>query len=84
MVYSKDMKIKHPRTVKDFKGKVALEELQRAHWIIMVLALALAFLVVVAVVQPLRFDAVLGTVAVILLILVAAVSASIALYINKK
>lgn len=83
-MYSSDMKIKHPRTVKDFKGKVALEELRRAHWIIVILALALAFLIMVTIMQPLEFDIFLGSVAAGLLLLVAAVSAAIALRITVK
>jgi len=83
-VYSKGMKTKHPRTVKDFKGKVALEELRRAHWIIVILALALAFLIIVTILQPLEFDIVLGSIAAGLLLLVAAVSAAIALRITVK
>lgn len=78
------MKTKHLKTVKDFKGNVALDELRRAHWIIAVLALSLAFLIVLSIVQPLVFDMTLGFIAVGLLLLVAAISAGIALKIRTK
>ena len=75
--------IRHLRNKKDFKGKVALEELQRAHWIIVILAMALSFVLILEMFNAFQLDIVLGSIATTLLILVAAVSASIAIYLRS-
>lgn len=66
------------RTTKDFKGKVALVELKRAHFIIALLATALAFVIVASTYYPIKLDHLLTAVAAALLIIVAAMSLSIA------
>ncbi len=65
-------------TTKDFKGKVALKELKRAHFIISLLAIALAFLLVASTYYPIQLHHLLTAVAAALLIIVAAISLSIA------
>lgn len=78
--YSSGMsKSTYPRKVTDIKGKTAVNELRRAHWIIVVLALALAFIVTVGAGQEISFDGWLATVADVLLVLVALVSLATAL-----
>lgn len=63
-----------PRKAKDIKGAVAIAELRRAHLIIIVLAIALAVMIGFVSAYELQFDAMLATVAIILLFFVAAVS----------
>lgn len=72
------------RTTKEFTGKVAIEELQRAHVIIVLLSVSLAVLLGASVMQPLQFDTVLVSVAVVLLSIVAIVSFIIAIVLNRK
>lgn len=79
------MKLKLFYNHKDFKkGKVAVAELKRAHLIIALLAVSLAFLIVVSSVYPIQLDELLAGVAAALLIIVAAVSLCIALMLPKK
>ena len=63
-----------PRNVKDIKGKVAISELRRAHWIIVVLALALTLVITVDASQAVTFNGYLAGVADALLVVVAIVS----------
>ncbi len=74
-----------PRKVKDIKGAVAISELRRAHAIIVLLSLALAFLVVASSQYPLQLDGTLGALAVVLLVIVCGSSAAtvLALKYNK-
>jgi ABC-type protease/lipase transport system fused ATPase/permease subunit len=84
MVYSDTMKKKLFTKHKDFKGKVALEELRRAHVVIALLSMALAFLMIIISIYPIQFDMMLSSVAAALLIIVTAVSLSIAFAIKIK
>ncbi|MEO5950345.1 MAG: hypothetical protein ABIQ04_02760 [Candidatus Saccharimonadales bacterium] len=65
-------------TRKDFKGKVALQELKRAHIIIALLSISLAFIILVMSVYPIQFDVLLASIVSALLIITTAVSLSIA------
>jgi len=76
-------KFQRPKSVKDIKGKVALDELRRAHWIITILSAALAFVIVLGTYQPIQFDTTLGAIATVLLIVVAAVSATVAIAVGQ-
>lgn len=78
------MKKKLFRTTKDFKGNVALAELRRAHFIIALLATALAFVIIASTYYPIQLDHFLTAVAAALLIIVAAISLSIAFSIKFK
>ncbi|MBH2007804.1 hypothetical protein I8H83_04320 [Candidatus Saccharibacteria bacterium] len=73
----------HPKKLKDIKGPIARAELQRAHYIITVLALALTVLVALNIVEPVQFDALLGSIASALLIVVAGVSLVIAVALGR-
>ncbi len=72
-----------PRKISHIKGKVVKEELRRAHYIIVILSVSLAFLVTVGIFQPLQYDAVFGSIGVILLVLVGLTSLVIALNLRK-
>lgn len=72
-----------PKTAKDIKGKVALAELRRAHYIIVGLALSFAAMLWFATINEVQFDALLGAIAIVLLLLVAAVSARTIYALNK-
>ncbi len=63
-----------PKKAKDIKGKVAIAELVRAHWIVALLALSFALLVVYASLYEVQLDRVLSLIVAGLLVLVAAVS----------
>ena len=63
-----------PKKAKDIKGSVAIAELCRAHYIIALLALSFSATIVFTTVYQVQFDAALGAVASMLLVLVAAVS----------
>lgn len=78
------MKRTLPRRAKDIKGAVAIAELRRAHYIITMLAIALAVLVGIASMADLRLNAALGAVAVVLLLFVAAVSLGTAIVLRKR
>lgn len=71
------------KTTKDFKGKVALEELRRAHVVIVLLSLSMTFLLVVSA-DVLNVNGWLVTVASVLLLATASISASVALVISRK
>ncbi len=72
------------RRTKDFKGKVALEELKRAHIIIALLSVSLAFVIISNSIYPVQLDSLLSAVVSALLVIVAAISLSIALAIKTK
>ncbi|MBC7512648.1 hypothetical protein H7142_03250 [Candidatus Saccharibacteria bacterium] len=72
------------RTQKDFKGKIALQELRRAHAIIALLSGSLSFILIIMSLYPVQLDSVLALVAAALLILIAAISVSIAFGIKIK
>lgn len=78
------MKKKLFHTKKEFKGKVTLEELKRAHIIIVVLSLTLAGFIFASSMVALQFEPVLSLTAAILLLIVAAISAMIAVYLQRK
>ena len=63
-----------PKKAKDIKGAVAIAELQRAHYIIALLAVSFAAMMVFTTTYQVQIDVALGTIAAMLLILVAAVS----------
>lgn len=77
------MKKKFPRTAKDIKGAVALNELQRAHYIIVMLSLALSFVLVVGATTPIRYDYYLVVAAVTLLTVVGIASFVTAVMLGK-
>lgn len=72
------MKKKLFHTTKDFKGKVALQELRRAHVIIALLAISLAFVIVSSTYYPIQLNHLLTAIASALLIILAALSLSVA------
>ena len=69
---------------KGFKGKVALQELRRAHIIIALLSFSLAFLVIISSLYPIQLDTFLSSIASALLIIIAAISISTVLAIPAK
>lgn len=84
MLYSKIMKSLLLHKAKDFKGKVAQQELRRAHLIIALLAISLAFIIMLTALYPLQLDPSLSAIAAALLIIVSGTSLSIALAIRPK
>ncbi len=73
----------YPRQLKDIKGKTAIAELQRAHYVIGLLCIAFVFLIIVTMIHPLEFDVLLGSIAAALLLLVAAASFATAFALRK-
>ncbi len=73
----------YPRKAKDIKGKVAIAELRRAHFIIAILAMAFVFMLILSIIHPLQFDLWMGSVASALLLIVAAVSLATAITLRK-
>lgn len=69
---------------KDFKGKVPLQELRRAHVIIALLAFSLAFILTIDNIYPVQLDLILSSVVSGLLVIVAGLSLSIAAVIKSK
>ena len=74
----------YPRAVKDIKGTVAIAELRRAHIVIGLLSLALAFVILASTIYPLNFDDQLGAVVVVLLLIVGAVSLATGVALKSK
>ena len=72
------------RRTKDFKGKVALEELKRAHIIIALLSTSLAFVIISSSIYPIQLDSTLSAVVSALLVIVAGISLSISVAIKTK
>ncbi len=77
------MKNKFLKTTKDFKGKVLIEELKRAHIIIALLSLSLLALLDVSA-STFMLSTWLIVVANVLLLIVALISILIALKLSKK
>lgn len=72
-----------PKKITDIKDKVALAELQRTHFIVVVLALALAGILALGMYHPVEFNVTPSSIAIVLLIFVALISLSIALGLRK-
>jgi len=72
------------RKINDIKGEAAKEELHRAHAIIGILSLSLAFLLILGALQPLELEPVLAIIAAVLLGLVAVMSLGISVLLTKK
>lgn len=73
----------YPKKTADIKGKVAIAELRRAHFIIAILAMSFVFMLILNISRPLQFDLWLGSTASALLIIVAAVSLVTAISLRK-
>lgn len=73
-----------PKKAKDIKGAVAVAELRRAHYIIAMLAIAFAAMIGFTTAFEVQFDAVLGAAVVVLLLLVAGVSAGTVCLLRKR
>lgn len=71
------------KPTKEQQAHLMQDELQRAHIIIVILAVSLAFLLFISLVQPLRFDLVLGSIVASLLVLVASASLFSAIRLGK-
>lgn len=85
MRYTDDMKkTLYPKQVKDIKGKTAIAELQRAHYVISLLCVAFVFLIIINMMYPLEFDVLLGSIAAALLLIVSATSLATAFALRKK
>ena len=76
-------KTSRPRSVKDIKGKVAIAELQRAHCIIAMLSGVFSIFLIFTMIDVFIVDVVLGSIAVALLLIVAAASLATALALKK-
>lgn len=76
-------KTSRPRSVKDIKGKVAIAELQRAHYIIAMLSGVFSIFLIFTMIDVFIVDVVLGSIAVALLLIVAAASLATALALKK-
>lgn len=73
-----------PKKITDIKGKVALDELWRAHIIIVVLALALALLLLLTIAQPTQISALLGWITIVLVLFVAFISLKTAFGLKRR
>ena len=73
-----------PKKAKDIKGAVAISELCRAHWIIIILALSFAAMLCFVSQYEVQFDGSLSTIAVVLLVLVAAISFATVVALQKR
>ena len=71
------------KPTKEQQAHLMQDELQRAHIIIVILAVSLAFLLFISLVQPLQFDIVLGSIVASLLVLVAGASLFSAIRLGK-
>ena len=71
------------RKAKDIKGKAALEELRRAHFVIALLSAAFAFTLMFVTIYPVQLDTLLVSIATAFLLIIAAVSISIAFAIKR-
>lgn len=72
-----------PRKITDIKGKVALAELQRTHYIVVMLAVGLIALLVVQMTQLTGFGFTLGVAAVTLLLILSLMSLFTAIGLSK-
>ncbi len=75
---------RYPRNTKDIKGKVAVAELIRSHWIIAILAIALAWLLVLESMHGAKLNWTLSMIAVALLALVAVGSLATAVALSRQ
>lgn len=82
--YYESMNMHLPKQTKDIKGAVAIAELQRAHYIIVILALAFAAIVACTSAFEIRFDTVMGVLIVVLLGCVALISLCTAIRLQKR
>ena len=73
-----------PKKAKDIKGPVAVAELRRAHLIIAVLAIAFAVMIGFVSSYEIQFDVVLGAIVIVLLMLLALVSALTVFVLRKR
>ena len=71
------------RKAKDIKGKVALEELRRAHFVIALLSASFAFTLMFVTIYPVQLDTLLVSMATAFLIIISAVSISIAFAVKR-
>ena len=72
-----------PRSVSDIKGKVAIAELQRAHYLVALLASVFSIFLIFGMTDVFVVDALLGSIAVALLLIVAALSFATAVALKK-
>jgi NADH:ubiquinone oxidoreductase subunit 3 (subunit A) len=73
-----------PKKAKDIKGAVAIAELRRAHYIIVMLAVAFAVMIGLTSSVEVQLDATLGVIVIVLLAFVAAVSFVTAYALRKR
>ena len=78
------MNVFFPKQAKDIKGKVAIAELRRAHYIIVMLAAAFAVMIGLTTTFQVQLNASLGYTAMALLLIVAAVSCATAYLLRRK
>lgn len=78
------MKLQLPKKAKDIKGAVAIAELRRAHYIIVILTVAMAALLACVTVYPIQLDVAFSLIVIILLAGVAIVSLLTALVLRKQ
>jgi hypothetical protein len=76
-------KIIRPRSIKDIKGRVAVAELQRAHYIIVLLACAFSVFLIFNMISIFVVDLWLGSIAVALLLIISALSLATAISLKK-
>ena len=69
---------------KNIKGKVALRELRRAHFVIALLSISFAFILIFITIYPVQLDTLLVSIAAAFLIIMAAVSISITFVLQEK
>lgn len=76
-------KLSRPGSVKDIKGKVAIAELRRAHYIITMLAGVFSVFLIFTMIDVFVVDVLLGSIAVALLLIVAAASLATAVALKR-
>lgn len=74
----------HPKNAKDIKGAVAIAELRRAHFIIVILAISLAVVLGFGMMYESELSVVLRNAAIILLSFVALASLGTAYVLGKR
>lgn len=82
--YHKIMNKNLPKKAKDIKGAVAIAELRRAHYIIVILAISLAVIIAVTTNYKLDLSVPLSIITVILLSLVALISLATVIVLPKR
>ncbi len=78
------MNVFYPKRAKDIKGKVAIAELRRAHAIIAVLAVAFAIIIGLVTAYQVQLNPALGSAAMFLLLVVAAISTATAYLLRRQ